>query len=92
MEVEPQKLTPELRRRFSFLQHLPVTCDIMFIELEISALLSPETLAVFEPQLAERRRRRDQSRKKDERERRKDEQDQVSVNDFFINDLYYKRF
>ena len=35
----------------------------MFIELDIGKLLSPATLANFEPQLSERRRRRDQHRR-----------------------------
>ena len=48
----------------------------MFIELELSTYLSPSTLATFEPQLSERRNRREQSRHRDEKEKRREVEDQ----------------
>ena len=36
------KLTPELRRRLPFLSHLPIHCDVSFLEVEMAGLVSEE--------------------------------------------------
>lgn len=41
-------LTPEMRRRLPFLGHLPVHCDIAFLELDMSNIVSPETSQKFQ--------------------------------------------
>lgn len=47
LEVETVKLTPELRRRLPFLGHLPIHCDISFLEVDMIGLVSEETASKF---------------------------------------------
>lgn len=48
LEVETVKLTPELRRRLPFLGHLPIHCDISFLELDMVKFVSEETTRKFQ--------------------------------------------
>lgn len=41
------KLTPELRRRLPFLGHLPIHCDISFLELDMLGFVSEATSKKF---------------------------------------------
>lgn len=41
-------LTLEMRRRLPFLGHLPVHCDIAFLELDMSDIVSTETSQKFQ--------------------------------------------
>lgn len=47
LEVETVKLTPELRRRLPFLGHLPIHCDISFLEVDMEGFVSEETANKF---------------------------------------------
>lgn len=47
LEVETVKLTPELRRRLPFLGHLPIHCDISFLELDMQGFISEATTKKF---------------------------------------------
>ncbi|CAN0297145.1 unnamed protein product, partial [Ectocarpus sp. 12 AP-2014] len=47
LEVETVKLTPELRKRLPFLGHLPIHCDISFLEVDMSDFVSDETSRKF---------------------------------------------
>lgn len=48
LEVETVKLTPELRRRLPFLGHLPIHCDVSFVEIDMTGLVSEATAAKFQ--------------------------------------------
>ena len=45
--METIKLNPELRRRLPFLGHLPVHCDVTFLELDMAGFVSAETADKF---------------------------------------------
>lgn len=47
LEVETVKLTPELRRRLPFLGHLPIHCDVSFLEVDMVGLVSEATAQKF---------------------------------------------
>lgn len=47
LEVETVKLTPELRRRLPFLSHLPIHCDVSFLEMDMAGLISEGTAHKF---------------------------------------------
>lgn len=47
LEVETVKLTPELRKRLPFLGHLPIHCDISFLEVDMTGLVSEATAKKF---------------------------------------------
>lgn len=46
--METVKLTPELRRRLPFLGHLPIHCDVSFVEIDMTGLVSEATAARFQ--------------------------------------------
>eukprot|EP00736_Rhodelphis_marinus_P012178 Rmarinus@m.18748 len=82
VEVEWVTISPEVRKRYSFLRHLPLSCTIGFVEVNLSHILSPEVLkkfqAVFEERVKVRSQRRrtekkieDKNRKIEMRERQK---------------------
>ena len=59
LEIEYITMTPELRKRFKFLQHVPVNTCVQLIEVELKAPMIPdEVLKYFAPQLNQRKRRR----------------------------------
>lgn len=45
--VEETTLTEELRKKFKYLGHLPLSCDITFIEIDLKRVVSKETLENF---------------------------------------------
>ncbi|CAM9897744.1 unnamed protein product, partial [Hapterophycus canaliculatus] len=58
LEVETVKLTPELRRRLPFLGHLPIHCDISFLEVDMGGFVSEETANKFREETQKRERKR----------------------------------
>ncbi|CAM9180499.1 unnamed protein product [Scytosiphon promiscuus] len=58
LEVETVKLTPELRRRLPFLGHLPIHCDISFLEVDMAAFVSEDTANKFREETQKRERKR----------------------------------
>lgn len=69
VEIESVHLTQELRKRMPFLAHLPVHTDVLFVELDLSRILSDETKAKMKGEFEKRRRRR---KSKKEAEKRAD--------------------
>ncbi|KAJ1950866.1 hypothetical protein FBU59_000484 [Linderina macrospora] len=47
-------ITSEVRQRFKFLDHLPLRCDVIFVEPEIKHLVAPHTLDKFRSQITHR--------------------------------------
>lgn len=54
VEVEELVLSEALRKRHKHLAHLPLSCTISFVELDISHLLSPPTIAAFASEITRR--------------------------------------
>ena len=67
IEIESVNLTPELRKRWPFLAHLPLYTDIRFVELDLNNLLSMQTKKKFKADFEKRRKKR-QSRKNAEKQ------------------------
>ncbi|KAL1408943.1 hypothetical protein Q8F55_005757 [Vanrija albida] len=64
----------DLRRRCKYLSHLPVGTEVVFVEADLSNIVSAETLAQFEqPLKARRNKRRDRARREDRDKRRWEE-------------------
>ncbi|THH11058.1 hypothetical protein EW145_g909 [Phellinidium pouzarii] len=59
----------ELRRRCKYLAHIPESADVVFVEADLSLVVSEETLRTFEAPLRARRTKRRERGKKDERAR-----------------------
>lgn len=66
-------MNDDLRKRCKYLAHLPTGCAILFIQVDLTAHVSPATLSAFETPLRQRRQRRKEKGKREERERRKAE-------------------
>ncbi|KAJ2654951.1 hypothetical protein IWW48_005807 [Coemansia sp. RSA 1200] len=47
-------ITDEVRQQFKMLNHLPLRCDILFVEPELKDLVSRKSIDKFRPQLAHR--------------------------------------
>ncbi|ORX60579.1 hypothetical protein DM01DRAFT_1317189 [Hesseltinella vesiculosa] len=81
--VEETTMTEDVRKRFKFISHLPVSCDVTFIEVDIAQLVSKSTLAHFDHELKLRQKKRRDLKKKEERARKvasmKEEQRQKSM-------------
>lgn len=63
---EEGSMNEELRRRCRYLSHLPTGSDIVFLETDLSSIVSSRTLESFSPALKLRRqKRRDKGRRED---------------------------
>ncbi|KAH8553737.1 hypothetical protein BGW37DRAFT_269878 [Umbelopsis sp. PMI_123] len=46
-DVEESTLTEELRKKFKYLSHLPLSCDVTFLEVDLKGVVSDTTLDHF---------------------------------------------
>ncbi|CAM9744191.1 unnamed protein product [Ectocarpus fasciculatus] len=93
LEVDTVKLTPDLRKRLPFLGHLPIHCDISFLEVDMSDFVSDETSRKFREDTQKRERKR-RSRaaqearlKKEEARLEQDRADRIAAMRAFTVDL-----
>ncbi|KAJ3412411.1 RING finger protein 10 [Chytridiales sp. JEL 0842] len=77
--IQESTMTMDLRKRFRYLSHLPLSCDVGFWEVDLAAVVSKETLKVFEKELGERKRGRERKQKKEEAEERRRKQDAAAA-------------
>ncbi|KAG8183065.1 hypothetical protein JTE90_010892 [Oedothorax gibbosus] len=70
VEVERVTMTEGLRKRLRYLQHLPLTCEFQFVELEFKSIVSEPTMQQFEDEIKKRRFVRNR-KARDERRREK---------------------
>lgn len=49
--VQESTLTEDLRKKCKYLGHLPLACDVTFLEINVKEIVSPETMAVFQRKL-----------------------------------------
>jgi len=74
-------LTEEERYNYRFLKHLPLLSDVNFVELDLTHLLSLETLEIYGPIIEERQLNRIQTREQDDIDKdaaiRKEEQNRI---------------
>lgn len=70
LDVEHLVMDEEMQKRYRFLSHLPKFCDFYVCELDLSPLLSPETMKAFRADLKKREKQR--KAKKEKRGRKPD--------------------
>lgn len=46
--VQESTLTEDLRKKCKYLAHLPLACDVTFLEINVKEIVSPQTMAVFQ--------------------------------------------
>lgn len=68
VEKEAGSMTPQLRKRLRYLEHVPITCQFEVIELDLRPpVVTPEALARFQDQIDDRRRRRQRQARKEKK-------------------------
>ncbi|CAG8445306.1 5544_t:CDS:10 [Ambispora gerdemannii] len=56
--VEESTMTEELRKRCKYLGHLPLSCDVTFLEVDLNGVVSNITLEFFTNEIQQRKNRR----------------------------------
>lgn len=67
VNVEESTITEEFRKRCKYLSHLPLSCDVTFLEVDLKGVVSDSTLQIFENELQQRRNRRKEKARKEEK-------------------------
>ncbi|RKP25703.1 hypothetical protein SYNPS1DRAFT_28569 [Syncephalis pseudoplumigaleata] len=73
LNCEESTVTEELRKRFKFISHLPLGCDITFIDIDLPPLVSSQTLNKFTAALHERKQRLKSKQRRERREHARSE-------------------
>ncbi|CAJ0890006.1 1293_t:CDS:10 [Entrophospora sp. SA101] len=47
ISVDESTMTEELRKKFKYLGHLPLSCDVTFLEVDLKGVVSDSTLKIF---------------------------------------------
>ncbi|KAJ2960824.1 hypothetical protein NQZ79_g3866 [Umbelopsis isabellina] len=68
--VEESTLTEELRKKFKYLSHLPLSCDVTFLEVDLKGVVSDETLDTFKNELRVRHKKRSEKLRREEKDKR----------------------
>ncbi|CAI2185065.1 15101_t:CDS:10, partial [Funneliformis geosporum] len=64
--VDESTMTEDLRKRCKYLSHLPLGCDVTFLEVDLKGFVSDNSLKVFENELRQRYNRRKEKARKEE--------------------------
>ncbi|GBC07049.1 hypothetical protein RclHR1_07200007 [Rhizophagus clarus] len=65
--VDESTMTEDLRKRFKYISHLPLSCDVTFLEVDLKGFVSDNSLKIFENELKQRYNRRKEKARKEER-------------------------
>ncbi|CAG8468865.1 11168_t:CDS:10 [Diversispora eburnea] len=65
--IEESTITEDLRKRFKYLSHLPLSCDVTFLEVDLKNIVSDSTLQSFSKELLQRDKRRKEKEKREKR-------------------------
>jgi len=80
-DVEESTLTEDLRKKFKYLSHLPLSCDVTFLEVDLKGVVSNETLDTFSNELRIRQKKRNERLRREEKSKRlADSREQQSKN------------
>lgn len=71
IQIDQLTMDEALRKRYRFLGHLPLGCEFSFVEVDMSDVVSPETLVPFAAEIAEREQARKRKAMASERENRR---------------------
>eukprot|EP00177_Eucheuma_denticulatum_P001113 GFKZ01002019.1.p1 GENE.GFKZ01002019.1~~GFKZ01002019.1.p1 ORF type:complete len:589 (-),score=85.10 GFKZ01002019.1:684-2450(-) len=71
VEIERRTMEETTRKKYRFLEHLPDGCEFIFVELDLTSILSSDTLEAKEAELCQRkaaRKRKEVQAKKEDRQ------------------------
>ncbi|KAG2229889.1 hypothetical protein INT48_001324 [Thamnidium elegans] len=78
--VEESTLTEDLRKKCKYLGHLPLACDVTFLEINVKEIVSAETVAVFQQELSARvKKRKDKERREDQKKKQSETKHKLHV-------------
>ncbi|KAI8085864.1 uncharacterized protein B0P05DRAFT_534029 [Gilbertella persicaria] len=78
--VQESTLTEDLRKKCKYLGHLPLACDVTFLEINVKDIVSPETVQVFDQELTARvKRRKDKERREDQKRRQAEDKQKLQA-------------
>ena len=63
LELEKIRIDAAMKQKIPFLRHLPIYCEVIFIELEMKKLVSMETWNLFQEEFNKRAKRRNEKEK-----------------------------
>ncbi|KAI8890040.1 hypothetical protein K501DRAFT_169488 [Backusella circina FSU 941] len=98
--VQESTLTEDLRKRCKYLGHLPLGCDVTFLEINVRDIVSPETVKAFNNELGARiKKRKDKERREDQKQKQAEnqqkiyiEQEQQSERERMANDPFFNMY
>ncbi|KAI8643066.1 hypothetical protein BD408DRAFT_451407 [Parasitella parasitica] len=78
--VQESTLTEDLRKKCKYLGHLPLACDVTFMEINVKDIVSPETIQIYNEELVARvKKRKDKERKEDQRRKQAENRQKFQV-------------
>lgn len=74
VEIERLRVTRELRQRMPFVRHLPESCDVLFVEIDLESggLVSTEILQKFKKEFSQRQQKRKEMQMLHKKENQRD--------------------
>ncbi|KAI9028288.1 hypothetical protein CLU79DRAFT_559401 [Phycomyces nitens] len=66
--IEETTMTEELRKRYKHLSHLPLGCDVTFLEVDLKRLVPKDSLDAFEHELTARAKKRKDRVRREEKD------------------------
>ncbi|KAF9348542.1 hypothetical protein BGX34_002423, partial [Mortierella sp. NVP85] len=92
--IEETNLTEEVRKKCKYLGHLPLGCEVSFLDVTLEDVVGQEGIKPFETELRMRRSKRLEKEAREERERiareHKLNPPKNRRDDFFINDPFFQ--
>ncbi|KAF9915812.1 hypothetical protein BX616_005310 [Lobosporangium transversale] len=91
--IEETSLTEEVRKKCKYLGHLPLGCEVSFLDVALETIVGDEGVRPFETELKLRRSKRLEKEAREERERiareHKLNPHRSRRDDYFINDPFF---
>lgn len=93
LEIERYTMDETTRKRYRFLKHLPEGCEFMLVELDLSKMLSKETLSHFKSEFSARKSARSRRKQSNQKEsERVNKMQTESLHDYFrLSELQRQR-
>ncbi|KAF9403711.1 hypothetical protein BGX21_000043 [Mortierella sp. AD011] len=92
--IEETSLTEEVRKKCKYLGHLPLGCEVSFLDVALESIVGEEGVKPFEAELKMRRSKRLEKEAREERERiareHKLNPPKPRRDDFFANDPFFQ--
>ncbi|CAG8541906.1 16933_t:CDS:2, partial [Cetraspora pellucida] len=89
VNVEESTITEEFRKRCKYLSHLPLSCDVTFLEVDLKGVVTDSTLEIFANELRQRQNRRKEKARKEEKAAHK-ERHRRNTQEFFNTDSFFQ--